>query len=194
MENLFKSPEHLRTLFERSTNRESFLHEIERLAGIKIVWGRIGQKASEYSQVKNKISLGPELKNANNNEFLCTVAHELNHAGHRGRMLLTGACALVCMVAIAAMCFAVFGPNPILPSFVIVVIIVVINLPLVIRLRSLWELQAEAFAAATIGLETHRRLQTFKKRPPGRGRVIVRALLPHTFYKNIEKLVKERNF
>lgn len=190
MENLFKSPEHLRTLFNESTNRESFLREIERLTKVRIAWDQRSQRASEYSPVKNKILLSPRLRNARKEEFLCTFAHEFNHAGHRRRMLLTAFYALACMIVIAAMFFLVFGPNPMLPSFVIVAIF----LPLVIRLRSLWELQAEAFAAATIGLETHRVLTGPKKKLLGWRRTVFKALFPRMFYENIEKLVEKRNF
>lgn len=187
---IFRSPEQLRALFNEAIDREKFLHDVEPLTKVKIIWGQAGQKVSGYSPLKNKILLSPKLKTASNEEFLCTVAHEFNHAGHRRRTLLTALYALICMIAIAATFLVVFEFNSILTSIVIVGVFV----PLGIRVGSFWELQAEAFAADTIGLETRRALYEPKKKLLGWRRAVVKAFLPHLFYENIEKLVKERNF
>ena len=61
----------------------------------------MGQKDSKYNWVRNKISLWAGLESGDKREFLCTLAHELNHREHRRRTLLTGIYTIGLLVIVA---------------------------------------------------------------------------------------------
>jgi hypothetical protein len=68
-----------------------------------------------------------------------------------------------------------------------------IFLLLVVRLRSLWELRAEGFAAATIGLEKYCTLDRAKKLS-GLRWLGVYIFEPYRLLKKVEKVAREKKF
>jgi hypothetical protein len=177
-------PIRLRKLFDESADRKAFLQKIEQLTELKIV---TDHKVTKYHIFKHKISLRDGLEQASDMEFLCTLAHELDHAKHRWRSLITLGYVLIFGAVSAVIWLRTFAFELLIKSMILAALITFALV--IIRTYSLWQLQAEAFGMATIGLEVHKPVR-FKKISTWR-RLFIQALFPDRLYKNIEKRAKE---